>query len=465
MKKIGIGFLSLFLIVAITCNVHAGTENNASDWAKARIQEAYSLGLVPDELMDKMQENITRKEFCALAMSFYEAFTGYKGTSLNPSPFYDEQSPFVVRAYELNIISGVNETMFFPDDPLMREELPSMLARTLNASNSKFSLQAKNPEEFKDNYLISEDARDAVAFFSAEKVISGYNGYFYPKSFVTVEQAVIMFLNVYDLYHVEYFYMNDTRLRLGESLDTAKELLGEPEAVYTNEFGFARYLFHNNYKNFVMLGIKDNAIVEIYSNSPGFRYKNFSYGALLSDVVQKESVQIENNYADMGNRIEKAMIFFDENEEYEVDSIYIRYTDIINKFDQYTEEFLSDAGNLLFDFVNAARTAKGLDVLVWDETAAEAAKGHSLEMKQLDQVTYTGVSGSTPFERMEESGIAFSLAGEVISGEQRETIFVYNDWMQNVGTRSNLFSKEFKKAGIGCAMNGFKIQTTVDLYQ
>ena len=81
--KVGL-LVALFLLMALIIpmmpsnQVYAAPNlESASRWARADIELAVELGLVPQHLQSNYTQPTTRAEFAALAVYLYEGFTGY----------------------------------------------------------------------------------------------------------------------------------------------------------------------------------------------------------------------------------------------------------------------------------------------------------------------------------------------------------------------------------------------------
>lgn len=457
--------LIVLLVFSMVVPTYAGISTNASDWARNSIEKAYNYGIVPDSLLQKCKENITRKEFCELAMNFYEAVTESSKTTLAPSPFHDEKSPYVAKAAELGIVSGVSGTTFMPNDPLMREQIAVLMVNTLRACNARLELDGKANSYFLDGAAISDYAQAPVKFLAQQNVINGYKGYFYPKSYITVEQAISMFLNAYERFNIDPVIINGVSIKIGESKDSLISKMGEPDRIDKNEFGFDRYIYNNDYLKFAMVGIKDGAVAEIFTNCNNFEYDSIISGSKLKNMAAVKSDKKQLDSVIINKYFTTASVCLDPSEEYSVDSVYVIDSYIKNDFKSYNEQLAEYASMELFDMINAARAKRGLNLLLWDNTAALCAKTHSEDMKAQEFASYNNVDGLTPFERMKNAGIKFTMAAENICIDERDVILIYNQWMSAAGTRSNILNSEFTNAGVGSAINGFRIYTTIDLYK
>ncbi len=160
---------------------------NASEWAKAELAQAASLGLIPDCLMGTdMTKPITRAEFAAVAVKVYESLTGTKSVPAAVNPFKDCSDAEVLKAYGLGIVLGISADEFQPDTLLDRQTAATMLTRTYKkvaldgwtlADDGKFSdafheLYSVNAR-LSDDGKISSWAYDSVYFMYDKGLIKG----------------------------------------------------------------------------------------------------------------------------------------------------------------------------------------------------------------------------------------------------------------------------------------------------
>ena len=64
-------------------------------WAEESIEKAVEAGIVPDTLQSDYTNNITRREFCRLAVQTYMAKTGYTIPEGIQTPFTDIDDDYV----------------------------------------------------------------------------------------------------------------------------------------------------------------------------------------------------------------------------------------------------------------------------------------------------------------------------------------------------------------------------------
>ena len=134
---------------------------------------------------------VTRAEFAAMLVRLL-GITNVEGQDIfedvNPDDwFYGE----VAAAYDLNLIQGVSETEFKPNDNITREEMAVMAARMLRL---KYYLnEGEAGTSFTDETLISEWALEGVTTVETLGIIEGRtSGEFDPKGLTTRLEALIV---------------------------------------------------------------------------------------------------------------------------------------------------------------------------------------------------------------------------------------------------------------------------------
>ena len=188
---------------AQTDELAAGTEG-LSTWAAGEVNQAVSENLVTDKVLSEFPRNITREEFCELAVLLYEKLTGRKAEA-GSNPFTDTKNPEVLKAYNLGIVNGTSATTFSPNADVTREQISAMLFRALQTAMP--ALQATG--EFKVNVLdqneISSWAMPAVKFMNSKGIINGTPAsdgsvYFLPKNNTTREMAIALVVRAFNVF-------------------------------------------------------------------------------------------------------------------------------------------------------------------------------------------------------------------------------------------------------------------------
>ncbi len=175
--------------------------SDMSDWAKESIETAINIGIVPKELRNNYKSNISRKEFCQLAISTYIAKTGNKIDETAESPFDDISDVSITAAYNLGIVKGTGLKKFTPDNNITRQEAAVMLR---NLANILKIADTPKQEKFIDENYFADWAKDAIYFVAGIKsgdtfvMVGTEKGKFSPWMNYTREQAVATMLRLYN---------------------------------------------------------------------------------------------------------------------------------------------------------------------------------------------------------------------------------------------------------------------------
>lgn len=175
---------------------------NCAAWAEEYLAAAVEKEIYPDILLQAdMTQAITREEFAAVAVRYYEALTG-KTAQLDSSktnPFTDVSAAQkdILIAYQLGVVNGMTETTFVPNGILTREQAVTMLGRVAElvatgaVGNGSTMEKGSKQVTFTDAGAIGSWAANYVEYFVSHGVIDGMgNGTFAPKNNMTREQAM-----------------------------------------------------------------------------------------------------------------------------------------------------------------------------------------------------------------------------------------------------------------------------------
>lgn len=187
--------------------------SNASNWAKPELDKANDYGLIPGILKGAdMTKPITREEFAELAVKLYEKTTGNAAQATSPNPFTDTKNTEILKAYNIGVTVGTSATTFSPKTLINREQMATMLSRTIRAMVPNADFSTAGAPIFNDEKHISAYALEHVKYMSKNGIILGSNGNFMPKAVTpaqeaegyaraTREQAIAMSVRTFEKYN------------------------------------------------------------------------------------------------------------------------------------------------------------------------------------------------------------------------------------------------------------------------
>lgn len=166
----------------------------SSAWSEKEITRAIDEGLVPAILQNNYRDDITRGEFCSIAVNLYESMTKKE---ISGRAKFDDNALLSVEklAYE-GIVHGLGNNKFNPNGKIKREEAAVILSKLGEKLEMKL---ASDDISFTDSKSISTWAIDDVKKVYTAKIMQGVSERrFSPKSHYTIEQAIATLIRLKD---------------------------------------------------------------------------------------------------------------------------------------------------------------------------------------------------------------------------------------------------------------------------
>ena len=121
---------------------------------------------------------------------------------------------------------------------------------------------------------------------------------------------------------------------------------------------------------------------------------------------------------------------------------------------------------LMLELVNRERAKTGAQPLAFNANLNESADAHSDWMISADVFDHTGLSGSSPHQRMVKAGYSFTgswTSGENIAwaslrgptGLQDEVELLHTNLMNSPGHKANILNSKYQEIGIGFQTGGY----------
>lgn len=260
-------------------------------------------------------------------------------------------------------------------------------------------------------------------------------------------------------------------IELNDAKKEAENQLGTPDRISVNEYGTQWHAYHENFQNFIMVSYTgDGRVNGLFTNQDLIASKNGIKFGSPKETVRKA-------LGEPLTEIRKGLVFyqFQKDQDYDVyqlDGSYVTVfydkhkNNTVTAIQMISEQLeKSKAGFYtkgtpqlkegfeyqLFDLTNAARVKNGLQVLGWDDHVRGTARKHSLDMAENKYFSHTNLEGESPFDRMEEDNITFSVAGENLAYGQFSSIFAHEGLMNSMGHRENILKPDFELLGVGVA--------------
>jgi hypothetical protein len=193
---------------AVTVNVSGGTPrpgdsgidySSASGWAVEELKTAASYGLVTGKVKSSLKKDITREEFCSIAVKLYEALSGSAAAPAVYNPFTDTTDTDVLKAYEAGIVKGISADKFAPDNKITRQEICVMIYRAIKAAKPGLDYSTTGMAAFADEDKIASWAIQEVRFAFKNNIMKGTGGNkISPLDNTTREQGIVLVKRTYE---------------------------------------------------------------------------------------------------------------------------------------------------------------------------------------------------------------------------------------------------------------------------
>lgn len=171
---------------------------NSSKWAEDELDKALRLDFITNAIRDDMTSNVTREEFSEILMKMYVKSTG-KTVAYSDIFFSDTENPEVLKAAELGIVTGQGYGLFKPNDFVTRQEICTMIYRTMKLLRPDSDFNISDVDRFGDQDNIEQWALEAMKYMYKQGILKG-DGYgkIDPKGNSSREVATILILRTYE---------------------------------------------------------------------------------------------------------------------------------------------------------------------------------------------------------------------------------------------------------------------------
>lgn len=171
---------------------------NVSKWAETEMDKAYTSDLIPESFENiDFTDNITRKHFAAVSVKLYEKISNKDVVISIDNPFVDTNDSYVIKAYELGITKGVSNDKFSPNSEITREQMATMIYRTLDKAGIYTTIDINSVDKFVDDNEMHSWGKEPIYFMAKKGIIKGISikeNKFGVLNNATIEQAIAISL-------------------------------------------------------------------------------------------------------------------------------------------------------------------------------------------------------------------------------------------------------------------------------
>ncbi|CEN81532.1 Ca-chelating serine protease [[Clostridium] sordellii] len=271
-------------------------------------------------------------------------------------------------------------------------------------------------------------------------------------------------------------------IKIGDDKESVISKIGLPDRKDLSEYGFTWYVYNRFKNNFIMVGIENEKVVGLYSNSlNSCETKGIKIGDKLGDVREKYKpieykkkgnikfvVESKNQFDILLEDDKYITLFYDIHNKSKVRSYQIIDKNIENKtsdiYPVFNEQLKYSFEMQTIDLINSERDKNDLDRLTFSEKAKISSEKHSEDMKENNYFDHLNKENETPFDRMKKEDIIYSIAGENIAAGQINSVYAHEALMNSLGHRKNILG-DYENVGVGVSFGGhYKIYYTQNFY-
>ncbi|AYC29134.1 CAP domain-containing protein [Paenisporosarcina cavernae] len=271
---------------------------------------------------------------------------------------------------------------------------------------------------------------------------------------------------------------------IGKDVSSFEKMFGKPDRVDPSAYGYSWWVY-NQSMEYMMIGVKDKKIVQVYIAGDGLNASPFQVGQTIEDlyrttIIESEiSVSIGNNtYTftlledDLKNRIlvkmtdVLAQVYVDEEDEV-VEAIRFMDAETLVLHQPYemmyagdylapavpstAKQISIDRANekQLFALTNIYRVKHGLDELTYDYFISKTARQHSEEMVIQHYFSSESPGYGDLQSRLSTEKIDYKKAAENIAENYYDAAEVVHGWLNSDDHRDTLLDEDMTNAGVG----------------
>ncbi len=259
---------------------------------------------------------------------------------------------------------------------------------------------------------------------------------------------------------------------LGKPLSDILAKFGNPVAKEKSEYGFIWYIYHKNYSNYIMVGIQNNSVVGLYSNSPTLSFEGLKLGVskktargnLSSKYTGPLTSILKDNTEYVLAKIDQRDVFSD-NEKYitvfydatkggvltAIQIIAFAAEQGFGSLPAPNNQISVSYERICFYLTNAARVRNSLPPVRYDKKLEAVCRAHSLDMLKRNYFSHTTPEGIEPKQRIQAAGINYRAFGENIAKNHPGAISSHEGYMNNTRHRASILGN-YTHMGVGVAM-------------
>lgn len=256
---------------------------------------------------------------------------------------------------------------------------------------------------------------------------------------------------------------------IGAGAAQVEQALGQPLRRDPGADGISWWIYHQDYRHYVQVGLRAGKVAVIYSND-GFTLGGVGVGAGRAAVnagfdipdrlvLDRQGVRtIVPQQKDAPRALVDGVVvtfYFDRVDGDRLSAVLLSdvtafwqtFSDTLDAADPAAVQ--AAYARQLLDLANTARVRRGLTPLVWDAAVAKVAAGHSHDMWQNGFFSHTSPTAGSLSDRFAAAGLSRYGVGENIAKGQATPFEAHEQWLNSTGHRSNMLNPNWIAFGAG----------------
>ncbi len=449
---------------AAASNQQAAFKDIAGHWGAPAIQWAVEQGIVNGyaDGTFKPDKTVSEPEFLSMLL---RAYPGIKLPAAQPGDLW--HAPYYAYAAEQDW------PLIHSSDPLdfTRGSVAGIIAATQGAATSEREAIAY----LLDRKLANGKTSNTIAGFDAGATLKRVEALQFIKNMADQRLTINNVSSVEPApaqVQAERARFVVGGIQLGDTEASVLAKLGQPARKDASEYGFQWYVYNQDYKDYVQVGIQKGRVVGLYTNAANWSTTDgIQSGTAAADVKKAYGKPVElikgntivtdnNEEANLFLIDDKyyATVFFDEHDKQRATAVLLIdkavETAQTRPYPAFSEALRSAFEKQILDLANVSRARNGLAPLAWHDGIADTARKHSKDMAARDYFDHKNPDGLSPFDRMDADKIAYRAAAENIAAGQMSALFAHAGWMNSWGHRVNILDADLTRLGVGVHFGG-----------
>lgn len=267
------------------------------------------------------------------------------------------------------------------------------------------------------------------------------------------------------------------------------EKYGKPQRIDQTEFGYEWWVYNEDFDSFVMFGIENGIVTQVYVAGEKLDAQPYKIGQSLDEIYRMTIVDTEVtaqdgdnlytfalNEEDMRTRILTkfegifAQLYIDGTTE-KLTGIRFVNSKTLVKHRPYEMTFVGElisapslnsyklmkrneaSSKQLFDLVNLYRYHHQVPLLEWDQEASIAAMEHSEDMYTEKYLSHDSPNNGSLKERLELHQVSYKEVGENLASDYFDAIEACHGWFNSEDHRDLILNEKFTHVGSGAFLN------------